>query len=130
MSESKGRNRQYEAMFLISPTVAAEMENLLSEINAYFERIEAEVVAFSKWDERRLAYEIDKNKRGVYLLAYFTCDPVKVVELERLCNLSENILRTMITSAEHLTREEMQVVENRQEMAMEANLREGEPAGS
>ena len=128
MSESKGRTRQYEAMFLVSPSVAAEMEGLLEEINAYFERISAEVVAFSKWDERRLAYEIDKNKRGVYLLAYFTADPVHIVELERLCNLSESILRVMVTSAEHLTREEMAVVENRAEMAMEANLREGEPA--
>ncbi len=132
MSESKGRNRQYEAMFLVSPAAAAEMETLLTELNGFFERIEATVLAFGKWDERRLAYEIDKNKRGVYLLAYFTVDPVQIVEMERLCNLSESVLRLMITSAEHLTVEEMSTIENRAEMEMEANLREGEeaPAGA
>ena len=128
MSASKGRIRQYEAMFLVSPAVAAEMETLLEEINGFFARIEANVVSFGKWDERRLAYEIDKNKRGVYLLAYFKADSTHIVELERLCNLSENIMRIMVTSAEHLTEEEMQVVENREEMAVEANLREGEPS--
>lgn len=126
MNESKGRTRQYEAMFLISPAVAAEGDTMMEAINGFFERIEANVVAIGKWDERRLAYEIDKNKRGVYVLAYFTCDTVKVVELERLCNLSENIMRVMVTSAEHLTEEEMSSVEARQEMAMESNLREGQ----
>ena len=130
MPESKGRIRQYEAMFLISPAVAAEMQNILDELNAYFERIEAEVIALNKWDERRLAYEIDKNKRGVYLLAFLRCDSVKIGELERLCNFSENILRVMITSAEHLTDEEMTSQEGRAEMAMESNLRSEEPQGA
>lgn len=126
MTESKGRTRQYEAMILVSPAIAAEMENLLQELNGYFERISAEVIAINKWDERRLAYEIDKNKRGVYLLAFFGCDSVNVVEFERLCNLSENILRVMVTSADHLTEEEMKSQEKREEMAMESNLRSEE----
>ena len=119
------RIRQYEAMFLLSPAIAADMETILAEINGHFERIGAEVVAIKKWDERRLAYEIGKNKRGVYLLSYFRVDTSKVVELERLCQLSENILRVLVVSAEHLTQEEMESAEGRAEMEAEAALREG-----
>ena len=124
MPESKGRIRQYEAMFLVSPAVGAEMQALVDELNGFFDRIEANVIALSKWDERRLAYEIDKNKRGVYLLAYFTCDPVRVQELEHQSNLSERVLRVMITSAEHLAEDEMRAADNRDALATESALRE------
>jgi len=121
--EAPVHERLYEAAFLISQGVAADFAGVIEHINEIFRRASAEVIAMKKWDERRLAYEIDTNKRGVYLLAFSRCDPVHVVEFERLCNLSESILRVMVTSAEHLTDEEMTSQEGRQEMAMEANLR-------
>jgi small subunit ribosomal protein S6 len=42
---------------------------------------------------RELAYEIEKNKRGYYYLAYFTAPTEAVLELERNYNTNESIIR-------------------------------------
>ena len=118
------KKNYYETMFLISQTAAADFGAAVEHIRSLFARIDAEIVALSKWDERRLAFEIKKQRRGIYILAYFACDPTKVAELERVCNLSDQILRFMTIKAEHLTIEEMQTTDDQQGLADEAKLRE------
>ncbi|MEM8757267.1 MAG: 30S ribosomal protein S6 [Planctomycetota bacterium] len=113
----------YEAMFLISQAQAAEFGATLEHINGLFERAGAEVVAMQKWDERRLAYEIDKQKRGVYILAYFRAETSTLAGFERDCNLSESILRVLVTKADHLTEEEIAANDGREELAVETKLR-------
>jgi small subunit ribosomal protein S6 len=76
-----------------------------------------------KWDERRLAFEIDNQKRGTYILAYFAADPVHLVNIERGFNLSERVTRLLITRADHLSIEEMQAADGQRELADEAELR-------
>lgn len=123
MSTSKGRSYQYEVMFLVSQSTATDMKALIEHIENFFNRAGVTVHAFRKWDERRLAYEIDKQKRGTYLLAYFSADPSRMPGFERDCNLSESIMRTLITRCDHLTMEEMQSADGRRELEIEANLR-------
>ncbi len=67
--------RLYECMFLISQSEAASLNTVLDHIREIIGRGDAEILAMRKWDERRLAFEIDKQKRGLYVLAYFTADP-------------------------------------------------------
>ncbi|MDX9911021.1 MAG: 30S ribosomal protein S6 [Phycisphaerales bacterium] len=115
--------RAYEAMFLLSQGTAADLRGAIDHINELLTRCQAEVVAMKKWDERRLAYEIDKQKRGTYILAYFYAPTGMVQQLERDCNISEKIMRVLILSAEHLTEEEMRSTDARQELEVEARLR-------
>lgn len=124
MGESKGRRHNYEGMFLVSQAAAADFGATIEHIREIFNRVGAEVIAMRKWDDRRLAYEIGKQKRGVYFLTYFSCDPVNISEIERLCNLSETIMRVMMLRADHLTMEEMQAADDQQALADEAALRE------
>ena len=42
------------------------------------EKVGAEIISFKKWDERRLAYEIKGNKRGLYFLCYFNLPAAEV----------------------------------------------------
>lgn len=125
MSASKGRRYNYEAMFLLSQAQAAQLGEAVEHINELFKRAQAEVHAMKKWDERRLAYEIDKNKRGTYILAYFTADPVHMPGLERDCNLSEKILRVLVSRCDHLSLDEMKAADARQDLATEAEMRRG-----
>lgn len=117
------RTRQYEVMFLISQSAAADFNSLIDHLNEIFGRAHAEIIAMKKWDERRLAYEMAKQKRGVYILAYIRCDTRQIAHLERDCNLSEKIMRTMIIEVEHLTEEEMRSADARDELKVEARLR-------
>lgn len=115
--------RHYEGMFLISQQVAANFAEAVQHIRETMENAGATIIAMKKWDERRLAYEIDKQKRGVYILAYFEAPTSALIKIENTCNLSEQILRAMFLRADHLTLEEMQSADERQALADEARLR-------
>lgn len=123
MPDSKNRKNYYEAMFLISPSVATDLGGAVDHIKEILAKGEVELISLCKWDERRLAYEIKKNKRGVYLLAYFAANPANLTAIERACNLSELLLRSMVVRADHLTLEEMQAADAQTELATEIELR-------
>lgn len=117
------RTANYEAMFLLSQAQAADFRGAIDHINELLAKAGATVIAMKKWDERRLAYEIRKQKRGVFILCYFSSRTDTVHILERDCNLSERILRTLIIRCDHLTEEEMRSADARQELEVEARLR-------
>ena len=127
---SKNRTNNYEAMFLVSPAEAADLNSIVEHIMHLVTHGGGEILAFSKWDERRLAFEVKKNKRGVYFLCYFAVDSVRVTDIERYCNLSERLLRVLITKADHLSLEEMQATEGREKLRLEAELRKTEQANA
>jgi small subunit ribosomal protein S6 len=113
----------YEAMFLINQSEAADFNGAIAHIEEILHRGQAELVSMRKWDERRLAYEIDKQRRGVYILTYFRAPTKSVAHIERDCNLSERIMRVLILSAEHLTDEEIASQNDREGLKVEARLR-------
>lgn len=53
-----------------------------------------------KWDERKLAFEIKKQKRATYMLAYFDAPTSAITKIERDAQLSEVFLRCMILRTE------------------------------
>ncbi len=122
-TETEVRTGVYEAMFLASQTAAASFGDLIDHINSLFERANAEVISMKKWDERRLAYEIDKQKRGVYILAYFKCPTDMVPHLERDVVISDKLLRVLVTAADHLTAEEIAGFNDQDGLATEAKLK-------
>lgn len=128
MAASKGRKNHYEGMFLVSQAVAADLGGVVDHIKEVLNRASATLIAMKKWDDRRLAYEIQKHKRGVYILTYFECDPVNIVGIERDCSLSERILRAMVTRADHLTVEEMQAADGQADLDTEIKMRGEESA--
>jgi small subunit ribosomal protein S6 len=46
-----------------------------------------------RWGRKRLAFEIDRQTEGYYVVAEFTADPEVIVELERALHLADEILR-------------------------------------
>ena len=106
------RSYNYEAMFLIGQNVAADLTGVIQHINEVLARGNAEVIAMRKWDERRLAYEIRGQKRGLYILVYFRAPGPDVAHIERDCNLSEQILRSLILRADHFGDVEMEKFKN------------------
>ena len=101
---------------------------MLEHLNEIFARAGAEVVAMRKWDDRRLAYEIDKQKRGVYILSYVNCPVDQISHIERDAQISERVLRVLITKAAHLSAEEIASNDERQALADEAKMRGAEMA--
>ncbi len=99
--------RKYEAMFLFDPSFASEGDNVEKEIGRLLGRIGGSLIALSRWDERKLAYEIEGRKRGVHVVAFIQAPPEKIRDLERDVQLSEQVLRVLVLKADHLTEEDM-----------------------
>jgi small subunit ribosomal protein S6 len=100
--------KQYEAMFLFDAGFASNFANVEQEVERVMQRAEAEIILCRKWEERKLAFEIKKRKRGCYVLVYFNAPPNSIVGLERDCQLSDSVLRILVTSAEGISRERME----------------------
>jgi len=105
--------RKYEGMFLFDPVVATDWGRVQAELGRLLDRAGARVIASSKWDERRLAYEIRGRKRGLYALTYFEADASKIADLERDVELSEALLRCLVLRVDHLTEAEMKAIADR-----------------
>lgn len=101
---------QYEGMFLF-PAGVGDSETAVNTVRGMIERHEGQIIVIKKWDERRLAYEIDGNKRGLYVLAFFRAPGDAVASIERDVQLSEEVLRCLVVKADHLSEEEMNAAE-------------------
>ena len=101
----------YEAMFLLGAGHASDLDNAIKLVRGIIERHEGKIIVLKKWDERKLAYEIRSEKRGLYIIAFFTAPPQAVSPIVRDVELSDDILRVIVTKADHLNAEEMAAVE-------------------
>jgi small subunit ribosomal protein S6 len=87
----------YEAMFVVNNNAAKEdYEAVEAEVQSCITRFGGEIVNSIKWDERRMAYEIKRQKRATYILVHFNAPEDSISKIERQCRLSEAILRVLI----------------------------------
>lgn len=108
------RNKKYEALFLFGAASTVDVDGALKRVESIVTSHEGKVILLRKWDERRLAYEIKKQKRGLYILCFFEGPTTAVEKITRDVNLSEDILRVLVTDASHLSVEEMKAQEPQQ----------------
>ncbi len=103
--------KTYEAMFLFPAGASAEVEKSITLVKGIIERHGGQVIVAKKWDERKLAYEIKTQKRGLYIVAFFKGPGSSIAGIERDVNLGEDIIRVLLTHADHLNADEMAAVE-------------------
>jgi small subunit ribosomal protein S6 len=101
--------RLYEGLFLLdSAEAAADWNGVIDLITRILERGQAEIISTKKWDDRRLAYDIERKNRGTYILVYFNTEPKNITGIERDIRLSERIMRALIIRADKVTKEDME----------------------
>jgi small subunit ribosomal protein S6 len=103
MNEDK---RFYEGMFLLEAG-GSDFQAASEPVRTVLERNQAEVLSLKPWDERRLAYEIEGRRRGLYVLTYFKAVPAHIAEMEHDCELNEKILRMLVLRRDNLKEEEI-----------------------
>jgi small subunit ribosomal protein S6 len=88
-------------MIIVDPAQCTDHFDTVAEhVQGILRKNGADIKRFSKWDDRRLAYPIKKQTRGVYLLIYFQAPPESIVQINRDYELSETVLRSLITLPE------------------------------
>lgn len=91
----------YEVMFIVN--VAKGEEVTEATLNKFVSIIEAnaEVVDVAKWGKRRLAYPIQDMPEGFYTVVTFKSAPEFPNELERLMNIDETVMRSLVVRLEY-----------------------------
>ncbi len=87
----------YEGMFLLdSNKYASNPQGTTGEVLGMLEKIGAQVLATRPWQDGKLAYAIEGQRKGLHFLTYFTVESRKVHELDRMVKLNESVLRHLI----------------------------------
>jgi len=95
--QPKPKLKKYEAMFLLDNREVKKGWDYAKGIPlSILEKNGAKIVSARRWDERKLAYEIKKQKRATFLLVFFEAPPEKISLLNREIQLTEGILRHLI----------------------------------
>jgi small subunit ribosomal protein S6 len=87
----------YECLLIFdSGKYARDPAGVSGQFAKFVGDVGGEVLVSRIWEERKLAYPIRGQRKGTYWLVYFKADPEKIGSLERECQLSEGILRSLI----------------------------------
>lgn len=112
---TKPQTPLYDGMFIFNQaTEGGSLSGAVEQLRELLRRADAEVIALYKWDERRLAYEIKKQRRALYLQVYFRCEGSKIVGIERDVTLSETVLRCLIVRADHIGEVELDLAKQKE----------------
>ncbi len=86
----------YEGMFILdSGRFGRDPETVSNQIPAMIEKLGGEMLVSRLWEERRLAYPINGQRKGTYWLSYFRLDSGKLGDLRRQCQITDDILRML-----------------------------------
>ena len=87
----------YEGMFIFdSGRYGRDPEAVTTEITKMVEEAGGEMLVSRLWEERRLAYPINGQKKGTYWLTYFRLEGQKLPTITRRSELNDNILRSLL----------------------------------
>ena len=91
------RMKKYEVMYIIRPNVDEEgKKNIIEKINNVFVKAASTVSEVKEWGLRELAYEIDGETKGYYVLLNVEATPEAVKEFDRVANIDENVIRHIV----------------------------------
>lgn len=88
--------KNYEAMVAFS--VAKGDENVQELVERFKALIESNgtLDSINEWGKRRLAYLINDEAEGYYVLYHFSSGPEFPAEFERISGITEGVLRSLV----------------------------------
>ena len=87
---------KYETIFVIDASLAEDQINATVEKFKALIEASATVESVDVWGKRRLAYPIDYKTEGYYVLVNFESQAEFIAELERVYNITDGVLRTIV----------------------------------
>lgn len=90
-------NNVYEGVFIFdSNRYSRDPGGLSAQIAEMIRKHHGEVLVSRLWEERRLAYPINGQRKGAYWLTYFRMDSAEIAPIERELHLNDAVLRSLI----------------------------------
>ena len=93
----------YESIFIARQELGEkELEDTIDNFKKILEKNNANLVDTESWGLRNLAYKIEKNKKGHYMVLKIDGNGDAIQELERNMRIDENIIRYLSLKTESI----------------------------
>ncbi|MEK7702772.1 MAG: 30S ribosomal protein S6 [Nitrospirota bacterium] len=84
----------YEMIIILKSSILDEdAGKVVEKIKAAVEKGSGEIVRIDNVGRKKLAYEVRKEKKGLYFLIYFKGRGNLVLDVQRICRLDEAIIK-------------------------------------
>ena len=91
---------KYEVLYVLNPNLTEEETQAIVEKFKTLIEQNGTVDEMEEWGKRKLAYEINYLTEGYYVLVNFTAAHEVPAELDRVFNITDGILRSIIVALE------------------------------
>ena len=90
----------YETIFILNPNIGDD--NIKANVDKFTDLIAANgtIIEKNEWGMKRLAYPIQFLNEGYYVLINFNSEPQFPAELERIFNITDTVLRSIVIKKE------------------------------
>lgn len=90
--------KQYELVLILSPqTEGEDLDNAKKEIEEIVKKFEG-TIEFKQIEKKDLAYPINKQGQGIYIISLLTIIPDNVNNLSKELKINKKVLRHLISS--------------------------------
>jgi small subunit ribosomal protein S6 len=97
--------RRYELMLVLRPDVADDKaQAVIDRTTRQLVASGGQIIKVAPWGRRRLAYQIDRYREGSYHIVLFEAPPGALGEMERTLQITEEVLRHLVTRDERPAR--------------------------
>jgi len=87
---------KYETTFILEPGLdETRVNEEIERVSQWIRDLGGEVLEVQRWGKRRLAYEINKKRDGIYTLVLHQSPGPVVKEIERRMSLNESYMRVL-----------------------------------
>ncbi|MDD3303459.1 MAG: 30S ribosomal protein S6 [Clostridia bacterium] len=86
----------YESVIILSANAPEEATVAFGEKMKELISANGELTNVEEWGRKTLAYEINKQTEGYYILFTFVANPEFIAEFERILRLDEIVLKHMV----------------------------------
>jgi small subunit ribosomal protein S6 len=120
--------RQYELVYIAQPDASEEaLADLHQQIAAVAERFGGSVERTEPWGRRKLAYEINRQREGVYVLEVINGTAAMTAELDRRLRVLDLVMRHLIVRIDEDLLKAERAKANRKALTVARRLRRGLP---
>jgi small subunit ribosomal protein S6 len=86
--------REYETIYILRPNTPNDgVAEVNAKIKGVIETMGGKIIKVDNWGKRRLAYEVAKERKGIYLYWLYLAQPGVVEEAERNLRMLDNVVR-------------------------------------
>jgi small subunit ribosomal protein S6 len=96
LADAPGTLREYETIYILRPdTLNDKVAEVNQRVRGIIETLGGVVLTVDNWGKRKLAYEIKKELKGIYLFWQYLGSPRVVTEFERNMRMLDPVIRYM-----------------------------------